>query len=304
MTQTENKIYDSIIIGTGPAALTAGMYLGRSRNFPLIIEGPIPGGQLTTTYKVENYPGVDQIEGPELVAQMRLQAAKFGCEFESSTIDRVEFENSNIKLFSFDKMYQSKSVIIATGSSHKELGISGEREFHNSGVFTCFTCDGAFYQDEKVVIIGGGDTAFEACLYLSKICSEIVLVHRSEQFRGSKILLERIQKLDNVTIITNTKVLSIEGKDCVQSVKVESEKYIYNIECSGVCICIGHNPNTKIFEKWLELDNNGYIKKDQIKINGVFVCGDCCDPIYQQAAVAVGSGCMAAIDCTKYLTSL
>jgi len=295
-----NNIHDCIILGSGPAALTAGLYLGRSRNFPLIIEGPIPGGQLTTTYKVENYPGIEQIEGPELVSNMRKQATNFGCNFEVSTIISADFENNLIKIFSNNKSYETKSLIIATGSSHKELGVPGEREFHNAGVFTCFTCDGAFYQDEKVVIVGGGDTAFEACLYLSNICSEIILIHRSETFRGSKILLEKIQKLENVKIVTNSNITHIQGKGCVQSVRVNNE---YDIECTGVCICVGHNPNTNIFKNWLELDSNGYIIKEKINIPGVFVCGDCCDPTYQQAAVAVGSGCIAAIDCTKYLNS-
>lgn len=295
------KVHNCIIIGSGVAGLTAGIYLGRAKLNPLIIEGILFGGQLSTTYKVENYPGVEQIEGPELIEIMRKQAISFGCKFIYDTVLTMDIDNNIFCLTTENNTFLSKSIVVATGSSHRKLLVPGEDEFHNKGVFSCFTCDGAFYEDRKVVVVGGGDTAFEACLYLSKICSEIILVHRSEKFRGSAILFERVKKLENVKIITNSNVTKINGDDLVTSVTINND---YEIECSGVCVCVGHTPNTKIFENILPLNNNGYIKKEEIKINGLFVCGDCCDPIYQQAVIAAGSGSIAAIDCTKYLNTL
>ncbi|MGH2575592.1 MAG: thioredoxin-disulfide reductase [Ignavibacteria bacterium] len=312
----ENNIHNVIIIGSGPAGLTAALYAARANLKPLIFEGLQPGGQLTITTDVENYPGFEHgIQGPELMDIMRRQAQRFGALSLFKIVDKVDFSSQPFKVFSDNQEYLSRTVIISTGASAKLLGLTSESEFMGFGVSACATCDGFFFKDQRIIVIGGGDTAMEEANYLTKFGKEVAIVHRRDQFRASKIMLERAQKNPKIRFITNTVLEEILGKNengrkTVTGAKLKNvltgETFIH--ECEGIFLGIGHKPNTDIFKGQIDLEENGYIKTSKIttetNVPGVFACGDAQDYYYRQAVTAAGTGCMAAIDAEKYLESL
>ena len=308
MTDKKEKV---IIVGSGAAGLTAAIYAARANLEPLVIEGIQPGGQLTITTDVENYPGyADVVQGPWMMEQMRLQAQKVGTRIINDIVTSVEFKN-NKKVLKLDsnKTLETEIVIIATGAQAKWLGLESENEFNGRGVSACATCDGFFYRNKEVAVIGGGNTAVEEALYLSNICSKVTLIHRRDELRSEKILQKRLFEKDNVKIIWNNVVDEIKGNESgVNSLKLSStiskETEIINVE--GVFVAIGHSPSTEAFRGAIDMDDEGYIIAQKpgtslTNIDGVFAAGDCVDKIYRQAVTAAGMGCMAALDAEKWL---
>ena len=308
MTDKKEKV---IIVGSGAAGLTAAIYAARANLEPLVIEGIQPGGQLTITTDVENYPGyADVVQGPWMMEQMRLQAQKVGARIINDIVTSVEFKN-NKKVLKLDsnKTLETETVIIATGAQAKWLGLESENKFNGRGVSACATCDGFFYRNKEVAVIGGGNTAVEEALYLSNICSKVTLIHRRDELRSEKILQKRLFEKDNVKIIWNNVVDEIKGNESgVNSLKLSStiskETEIINVE--GVFVAIGHSPSTEAFRGAIDMDDEGYIIAQKpgtslTNIDGVFAAGDCVDKIYRQAVTAAGMGCMAALDAEKWL---
>ncbi|MDB0048649.1 thioredoxin-disulfide reductase [Pseudomonadota bacterium] len=300
-----------IIIGSGAAGLTAAIYAARANLNPLVIEGIQPGGQLTITTDVENYPGyADVVQGPWMMEQMRLQAIKVGARIISDIVTKVNFKK-DIKKITLDskKVFESKTIIITTGAQAKWLGLESENQFNGKGVSACATCDGFFYRNKQVAVIGGGNTAVEEALYLSNICSKVTLVHRRDELRSEKILQERLFARDNIEVIWNSVVSEIKGdENGVNALELNSTNSTAQklIKLDGVFIAIGHVPSTKPFKNAIDMDDEGYIiaKKPGTcftNIEGVFAAGDCVDKIYRQAVTAAGMGCMAALDAEKWL---
>ena len=299
-----------IIIGSGPAGLTAALYTARANLKPLVFEGSQPGGQLTITTDVENFPGFpDGIMGPELMDLFRKQAERFGAECYFEHVTRIDFSKKPYRVWVADKEYQSESIIIATGATAKMLGLESEKELMGFGVSACATCDGFFFKEKKVLVVGGGDSAMEEANYLTKFASEVVIVHRRDEFRASKIMIDRAMSNPKIRVLWNASIQEIFGSQekGVRSVmikKTDSDEK-FEEKCDGVFMAIGHKPNTELFSKTLEMDDNGYLitKKDSTltNIEGVFACGDVQDHVYRQAITAAGSGCMSAIDAERYL---
>ena len=299
-----------IIIGSGPAGLTAALYTARANLKPLVFEGSQPGGQLTITTDVENFPGFpDGIMGPELMDLFRKQAERFGAECYFEHVTRIDFSKKPYRVWVADKEYQSESIIIATGATAKMLGLESEKELMGFGVSACATCDGFFFKEKKVLVVGGGDSAMEEANYLTKFASEVVIVHRRDEFRASKIMIDRAMSNPKIRVLWNSSIQEIFGsrEKGVRSVmikKTDSDEK-FEEKCDGVFMAIGHKPNTELFSKTLEMDDNGYLitKKDSTltNIEGVFACGDVQDHVYRQAITAAGSGCMSAIDAERYL---
>ncbi|MDG1139186.1 MAG: thioredoxin-disulfide reductase [Opitutales bacterium] len=301
-----------IILGTGCAGFTAGIYTARANLNPLILEGKQPGGQLTTTSEVENFPGFPEgVDGFSLMDQLRKQAVKFGARVENAFIDRVDFSGQTKLLFSGDKKIEAKAVIIATGAAPRLLGIPGEQEMYGGkGVTTCATCDGAFYRDMDVVVVGGGDSACEEALFLTRFCKKVTLVHRRDELRASRIMAERTEAHEKIELLWDSGVEEIladeDGKARAIKVKNLKTNEESEISCKGVFIAIGHIPNTSPFQGILELDENGYLVpqgKSMVKtaLDGVYVAGDCADHVYRQAITAAGMGCQAAIEAERWL---
>ena len=299
-----------IIIGSGPAGLTAAIYSARANLSPLVFEGVQPGGQLTITTDVENYPGFpDGVMGPDMMDKFRKQAQRFGAECLFQTVDKVDISKQPFSVWANGQKYHSDSIIISTGASAKLLGLEAEKELMGNGVSACATCDGFFYKDKKVVVVGGGDSAMEEATFLTKFASEVIIIHRRDEFRASKIMIERAIKNPKISIKYNSIVKNITGtkESGVESIEIEDvkSKTTSILNCDGVFMAIGHVPNTKIFNGSLNLDENGYIKtmpdSTHTNISGVFACGDVQDSIYKQAVTAAGSGCMAALDAEKWL---
>jgi thioredoxin reductase (NADPH) len=312
----DNKIYNVIIIGSGPAGLTAALYTARANFNPIVFEGLQPGGQLTITTEVENYPGFENgIMGPELMDIMRKQAQRFGADCQFKIVDKVDFKSRPFKVFIDSNVYKTKSVIIATGASAKLLGLPSEAKYMGYGVSACATCDGFFFKNQRIIVIGGGDTAMEEAIYLTKFGKEVVIIHRRDEFRASKIMVERAKKNPKIKFFTSTVLEEVLGKEedgkktvtgaLLRNVKT-NEKFVH--ECEGIFLGIGHKPNTDIFKGIIDMEDTGYIITKKVttetNIPGVFACGDCQDHYYRQAVTAAGSGCMAAIDAEKYLESL
>ena len=300
-----------IIIGTGPAGLTAALYTGRANMEPLIFEGPQPGGQLTITTDVENYPGFpDGIMGPELMDLFRKQAQRFGAETVNLMVDKVDFSSKPFKVWAGDKEYLSDSIIISTGASAKLLGLESEKRLMGYGVSACATCDAFFFKNKKVFVIGGGDSAMEEAIFLTKFASSVTIVHRRDMFRASKIMQDRALSHDKIDVIWNSEVVDLigdekdKGLESVILRNIETNKGS-NHSIDGLFLGIGHSPNSKLFKDYLELNEKGYIltKPDtsQTSLKGVFAAGDIQDTRYMQAVTAAGSGCMAAIDAERYL---
>ncbi len=301
------------IIGSGPAGLTAALYSARANLAPVVFEGMQPGGQLTITTEVENYPGfIDGIQGPELMDVMRKQATKFGANCFFKTVDEVDFSKKPFELKVEGELHTADAVIVATGASAKWLGIPSEEAYKGYGVSACATCDGFFFKDQKVIVVGGGDTAMEEANYLTKFASEVILVHRRDEFRASKIMAERVKKNPKVTLITSHVIKEILGEEVMGNKKVtgailENTKdgSTREIKVDGIFIAIGHKPNTDIFKGQLEMDETGYLivqpGSTKTNIEGVFAAGDVADKTYRQAVTAAGTGCMAALDAQRYL---
>ena len=303
---------DVIILGTGCAGLTAAIYTARANLKPLIIEGPQPGGQLTTTSEVENFPGFPEgIDGFELMERLRKQAQRFGARTTNDYIESVDIKGDVKRLTSSGKTYETRSLIISTGASPKFLNIPGEKElFGGKGVTTCATCDGAFYRDMEVVVIGGGDSACEEALFLTRFCSKVSLIHRRDTLRASTIMADRTLAHEKIFPVWDSLVEEINGVDegAVSGVRVKNVKTeaVSTIPCKGVFLAIGHNPNTEPFADTLKRDDQGYILPEtgsmvRTSIPGVFAAGDCVDHIYRQAITAAGMGCQAAIDVERWL---
>ncbi|MDZ7289335.1 MAG: thioredoxin-disulfide reductase [candidate division KSB1 bacterium] len=298
-----------IIIGTGPAGYTAAIYTARANFKPLVFAGPEPGGQLTLTTLVENYPGfADGIMGPELMEQMKRQCEHFGAEIIYDAVTKVNFRTQPFEIFVGDQKYLTETVIISTGASAKWLGLESERQLRGHGVSSCATCDGAFFRNQEVIVVGGGDVAMEDASFLTKFASKVTIVHRRDALRASKIMQERAFKNPKISFIWDSVVEEIHdvGKGTVTGVTLRNVKTNQRtqVRCDGVFVAIGHQPNTEIFKGQIELDEVGYIKlknRTMTNIEGVFAAGDVVDHYYRQAVTAAGMGCMAAIDVEKYL---
>ena len=302
-----------LIIGSGPAGYTAAIYAARANMSPVLYQGIQPGGQLTTTTDVENFPGYpDGISGPEMMIELQKQAERFGTDIRNGWITKVDFSD-NLKLWVNDeKILECETVIISTGASAKYLGLDSEKKYLESGggVSACAVCDGFFYKNQDVVIVGGGDSACEEAHYLSKLCSKVTMLVRKDEFRASKIMQERVMKTKNIEIMFNTSTQEVLGDgQVVHSILTKNNisGELKEIPATGFFVAIGHIPNTDIFKPYLDMDETGYIinKSGSTKTNidGVFVSGDAADHTYRQAITAAGTGCMAALDAERYLAS-
>ncbi len=301
-----------LIIGSGPAGYTAAIYAARANMSPVLYQGIQPGGQLTTTTDVENFPGYPEgISGPEMMIDLQKQSERFGTDIRNGWITKVDFTNG-LKLWVNDQELICESVIISTGASAKYLGLDSEKKYLElgGGVSACAVCDGFFYKNQDVVIVGGGDSACEEAHYLSKLCKKVTMLVRKDKFRASKIMQERVKKTRNIEILFNTSTVEIKGDGQVVTSVLTKNNISGNlneIPATGFFVAIGHKPNTDVFKPFLKMDETGYIinKSGSTKTNieGVFVSGDAADHTYRQAITAAGTGCMAALDAEKYLAS-
>ncbi len=304
------ETFKCLIIGSGPAGYTAAIYASRANLEPVLFTGKEPGGQLTITNDVENYPGYpDGIMGPEMMEDFKKQAERFGTDVRYEMISKVDFTGPIHKVWTESgQEVHAHSIIIATGASAKWLGLESEQRLMNNGVSACAVCDGFFFRGQDVAIVGAGDTAAEEATYLSKLCKNVHMLVRRDEMRASKIMQERVVKAENIQIHWNTETREVLGGDAVEGIKVYNNKTDEEstIDVTGFFVAIGHKPNTDIFKGWIDLDDNGYIKsvpgRSFTNIEGVFVSGDAADHIYRQAVTAAGSGCMAALDAERYLT--
>ena len=301
-----------LIIGSGPAGYTAGIYAGRANLSPIIYEGDQPGGQLTQTTEIENFPGYPEgIQGVQMMEEFRQQCLRFGAEIKSRRIAKVDF--SKRPFVCEDErgdVIEAETVIISTGASAKYLGLPDEEKYRGLGVSACATCDGFFYRKKVVAVVGGGDTACEEALYLSTLAKKVYMIVRKDYLRASDVMKKRVDAKENIQILYNCNTVGLFGQDGVEGAKLVEYKgtpreQVFDIDIDGFFLAIGHRPNTEIFKDYLELDSEGYIKvkgaTTHTNIDGVFAAGDCADPRYRQAICAAGTGCRAAIDAEKFL---
>jgi thioredoxin reductase (NADPH) len=307
----EKKVHKVIIVGSGCAGLTAAIYAGRADLHPLVLDGHEPGGQLGLTTLVENFPGFPEgILGPKLIEQSRAQARRFGAEFRAGAVTLADLSRWPFKIVAAKETYESEALIIAAGASARMLGIESERQLLGYGVSTCATCDGYFFRDREIIVVGGGDTAMEEATFLTKFAKRVTILHRRNEFRASKIMLDRARSNSKIAFLTPYVVEEIcdVGKKSVEWVRVRDTQTseVKTIEAAGVFVAIGHDPNTKIFRGQLAMDEAGYIITHggpQTSVEGVFAAGDVQDHRYRQAITAAGSGCMAAIEAERFLTA-
>jgi thioredoxin reductase (NADPH) len=305
-----DKVNELVILGSGPAGLTAALYAGRANLSPLMIEGTAPGGQLTITTEVENYPGFENgIQGPEMMEVFRRQAERFGLRVTYGEASAVNLQTHPFELTVEDEIIRAEALIIATGATAKLLGIESEKRLMGYGVSACATCDGAFFKDKETVVVGGGDTALEEANFLTRFCTKVTLIHRRDQLRASKIMQDRARKNPKVEFIWDSAIDEIYGEPIkgVSGIRLKNLRTGNQSEFStdGVFIAIGHQPNTQIFRDQLDMDELGYLKvkpgSTYTNIDGVFAAGDVADRVYRQAVTAAGTGCMAAIDAERWL---
>jgi thioredoxin reductase (NADPH) len=305
-----DMIRNVIVIGGGPAGYTAALYAARANLAPLVIEGFQWGGQLMLTSEVENYPGYpDGVVGPELMADLRRQAERFGAELLSDDVTAVDLAERPFAVSVGDETYRAHAVIVATGASARWLGLESEQRLQGRGVSACATCDGAFFRDRRVVVVGGGDSAFEEALFLTRFAATVTLVHRRDEFRASPIMVDRARRHPKIELITNAVVEEIVGTEHVEAVRLRSttDESLREAPADGVFVAVGHEPNTRLFVDWLDHDAVGYLITEPAStatnIAGVFAAGDVKDRTYRQAITAAASGCMAALDAERYLAS-
>jgi thioredoxin reductase (NADPH) len=305
MSQVENVV----ILGTGPAGLTAAIYAARANLNPLIVEGEQPGGQLTITSDVENYPGfADAVAGPELMTQFRKQAERFGTRFLTGRVTKVDAAKRPFTVHLDDgKTFQTYTLIIATGASAKWLGLPEEKTFYGKGISACATCDGFFFRKQDIAVVGGGDTAMEEANFLTRFANTVTVIHRRDSLRASKVMQDRSLKNPKIKFIWDTAVEKIEGANGVEGLKLKNLKTgaISDLKVTGLFVAIGHEPNTKPFRDFLKTDENGYLIVEpgttKTNVPGIFAAGDVADHVYRQAVTAAGTGCMAAIDAERFL---
>lgn len=301
-----------LIIGSGPAGYTAGIYAGRANLSPLIYEGDQPGGQLTQTTEIENFPGYPQgVEGPEMMAHLREQAERFGAKIRSRKITKVDFSKRPFRCEDErGEIVEAESVIISTGASAKYLGLPDEEKYNGLGVSACATCDGFFYRKKRVAVVGGGDTACEEALYLSSLAEKVYMIVRKDYLRASEVMKRRVMAKENIEVLFNCNAEGLYGEDGVEGVHIvrhlgTDKEERFDIEVEGFFLAIGHRPNTEIFRGQINIDAEGYIIVDspttKTNVPGVFAAGDCADPIYRQAVSAAGTGCRAAMDAERFL---
>ena len=304
-------VHELIIIGGGPAGYTAALYAGRANLSPLVIEGFQWGGQLMITSDVENYPGyADGIMGPEMMADFRRQAERFGAEFVTDDVTKVDFSERPFRIWVGSEEHRAQAVIVATGASARWLGLESEARLQGRGVSACATCDGAFFKEKPIVVIGGGDSAFEEALFLTRFGSKVTLVHRRDEFRAAPIMVDRARHNEKIELLTPYVPEEILGDTCVTGVRLRHTETgeTLEVEAGGFFVAIGHDPNTKLFVDQLDHDENGYLLTKpgttETNIPGVFAVGDVQDHVYRQAVTAAGSGCMGALDAERYLAEL
>jgi thioredoxin reductase (NADPH) len=303
-------IEDVIIIGSGPAGLTAALYSARADLKPLVFTGNEIGGQVSITNEVENYPGFPEgLTGPELVEKFQKQAERFGARVEYAEVTEVDFDNHPIRVRSYDNEYQAKSIIIATGASPRKLGVPGEVELTGRGVSYCATCDGFFFQGREIVVVGGGDSALEEGVFLTKFASRVRVIHRRDQLRAGNTLQRRANRNEKIEFVWNTVVTEINGNGAVDSVQVKDVNTgeVSTLEAEGVFIYIGHYPNSQLFKDKLDMDEEGYLITDRrtgTSVPGVFAAGEIADSVFRQVVTSAGEGCKAAIQAERYLAEL
>ncbi|MGH3723787.1 MAG: thioredoxin-disulfide reductase [Mycobacterium sp.] len=307
-TETESDVHELIIIGSGPAGYTAAVYAARAQLKPIVFEGTQFGGALMTTTEVENYPGFREgIMGPDLMEQMREQAIRFGADLRTEDVDEVSLRGPVKVVTVGDEVYRSRAVILAMGAAPRYLGIPGEDTLLGRGVSSCATCDGFFFKDQDIAVIGGGDSAMEEATFLTRFARSVTLIHRREEFRASKIMLERAYADPKITVLTNTKIIGVEGTDSVTGLKLENAVTgeASQLPVTGMFVAVGHDPRSELVRDLIDVDPEGYVlvrdRSTYTSLEGVFAAGDLVDRTYRQAVTAAGSGCAAAIDAERWL---
>jgi thioredoxin reductase (NADPH) len=305
-----NDVRELIIVGGGPAGYTAALYAARANLEPLVIEGFNWGGQLMITSDVENYPGYpDGVIGPEMMAEFRRQAERFGADFVTDDVTRVDFSEQPFRVWVENDEYRAKTVVVATGASARWLGLPGEQQYQGRGVSACATCDGAFFKDKELIVVGGGDTAMEEATFLTRFASKVTIVHRRDEFRASQIMVDRARSNEKIDFVTNAVIEEILGEGKVEAVRLRDTTTgeTWETKIDGVFVAIGHDPNTKLFLDQLDHDDAGYLVTKhgttETNVPGVFAAGDVQDHTYRQAVTAAGSGCMAALDAERFLAA-
>jgi thioredoxin reductase (NADPH) len=304
------SVENVIIIGSGPAGLTSALYTARANLEPLLFTGNEIGGQVSITNEVENYPGFPEgLTGPEMIERFQKQAERFGARIEYAEVTEVDFDAQPFRIKSYDSEHEAKAIVIATGASPRKLGVSGEVDFTGRGVSYCATCDGFFFRDKDVIVVGGGDSALEEAVFLTKFASRVRVVHRRDELRAGFTLQERAKRNEKIEFVWDTVVTEINGDGAVESVQIKNVKTdkVSTLETEGVFIYIGHYPNSQLFKDKLEMDQHGYLTTDRrtrTSVQGVFAAGEIADPVFRQVVTSAGEGCKAAIQVERYLAEL